>query len=238
LGVFETTAWLSREQRAEADFGNAMTRLRSHFDQPEARTATDAMTEATLRFAACERHMRRAERLEALDLREAEAKELAESALADNERGLGALPSIRPLIDELSREETDPEALSRWRESSPRIRAEWRANVVEVDLSAHHAGILNRLMDECCDAVDERGAAGLGHHLSRALDELEKARRSDDRGTHAESFPWWKIVAVAIVLGISIGVTLWLIKNGAPWWNAYLVWLLACIAVLLVVLAC
>jgi hypothetical protein len=229
---------LSREQRAEADFGDGMAQLRSHFDMPEGRAAVDAMSEAMLRFGACERRMRRAERLQAFGLHEAEARELTESALASNERGLAALAGVRPLIDQLSGQETDPEALSRWRESSPQLRADWRANVAEVDLSAHHAQILSRLMDECCDAVDERGAVGLGHHLSRTLDELEKARRSDDRGTHADSFPYWKIVAAAAVFGFTVVTVQILLSRGAPWWAVALVLLLGIIATFIVAIGC
>jgi hypothetical protein len=236
--VATTSAWLSREQRAEGDFVEAMTQLRARFEQPEGRTAVDATTEALLRFGSCERRMRRAERLRALGLRESEADELTASALADNERGLAALAGVRPFLTYLSKQEPDPEALPLWREASPQIRAEWRAHVAELDLGRDDARHLYRIMDECCDATDEASLDGLGRHLARTLDELEQARRADDRGTHAASFPYWKIVVAAAILGIAISSAVFLITNGAPWWQPYLIWLLACLALLFTVLAC
>ena len=230
--------WLSREQRAEAEFGAAMTQLRSHFEQPEGRTAVDALAELMLRFGACERQMRRAERLRVLGHDLAEVQELEQRALQDNERGLAALPGVRPFIDYLASQAPDADGLARWRESSPQVRAEWRDRVAELDLGADDAQHLTRLMDECCDAVDEAGAPGLGQHISRTMEELEQARRSADRGTRAASFPYWKIVVAAGCLGIAITTAVWLITNGAPWWNSYLVWLLACLAILFTVLAC
>jgi hypothetical protein len=232
------TVWLSREQRAEASFVDAMTQLRSHVEQPEGRAAVDALTEAMLRFGACERRMRRAQRLRVLNDSKVDLAELEESALKDNARGLSALAGLKPFVELLSTAETSAAELALWRVSSPDIRAEWRDRVAEVDLSQADAQHLARIMDECCDAIDEAGAAGLGRHLARTLEELETARRSDDRGTHAASFPYWKVVVAAGCLGIAVGTAVWLITNGAPWWNSYLVWLLACLAILFTVLAC
>ena len=228
----------SREQRAAADFSEAMSQIRSRHEVPEGRHAVDALTEAAMRFATCERRMRRSERLRALDLRQGEAKELAESALAENELGLTALPGVQPYIDHLSKQETDAEALALWRESSPRLRAEWREHVAELDLSAEHAQLLNRIADECCDAVDAEGFSGLGRHISRHLEELDEARRSEDRGTRAASFPYWKIVLAAIFWGIGVGWTIDLISRGAPWWAPFLVWLLIAIITFIIALGC
>jgi hypothetical protein len=94
------------------------------------------------------------------------------------------------------------------------------------------------MMDECCDAADADGFRGVGDYISRKLEELEEARRSDDRGTRAASFPWWKIVWCAAVLGITVALVLNLLSTGAPWWAFFLVALLASIFILLGVLGC
>lgn len=130
------------------------------------------------------------ERLQALEVHKPEAKELAETALADHELGLAALPGARPLAARLSKLDTDGEALARWRkEVAPRLRAEVREHVAELDLPA---------------ALQESRNAG------RHVPVLEDHRCGG----------CW---------GFGVAATISLIVNGAPWWNAFLVWLFVAI---------
>lgn len=221
----DVSAALSREQLAIGEFTNAMAHLRDEFERPEDRDSVAALTEAMIAFGLCELRMRRSERLQAVGLYERGAKELAASALAENKRGLAALPRVRPLIKRLSNEETDDETLARWREASPELRLAWREQVAELDVEAVKASQLVRMGDEICDAVDKGGLAGLGEHLAGRLAEFGKVRRSRNRGTlPAESFPWWKIVAAALVWGVGVGVMFLLIAFRAGplamfgWW--------------------
>ncbi len=235
----DKSSWMSREQQAQADFAAATTQIRPYltgFD--EAQPAFDALTEAILRFGTCELHMRRADRLRALGLAEDAAAALAGSALAHHERGLAALPGVRPFADVLAAQQADEPALSRWRESSSEIRAEWRNHVADIDVGQDDARHLARIMDECCDAVDQEGLGGLGQYLSRQLQELGETRRSDDRGTRAASFPWWKVVAAAAIVGMTAYAVWVLLSSGAPWWNFFLVALVACLMMLFVALGC
>jgi hypothetical protein len=230
---------MSREQQAAYEWGAAMSELRSGIDgPPEALAALDALRETGLRFAACERRMRRAERLNAVGLHEAESATLVGLALADHERGLTALRPAREFAESLMAQDTDEQELLRWRESSTEIRSQWRHHVSELDLGSDDARHLIRIMDECCDSVDEHGINGIGRYLSRCLQDLEEARRSDDRGTRQGSFPWWKIVLAAIILGLTAWEVWTLLSRGAPWWNFFLVALVNCILMLLAVLAC
>ncbi len=232
-------SWRSREQQAQADFSHAILQFRPYLTGlPEGPPALDAMAEAVLRFGTCELRTRRADRLRALGLAEAEAAALVESALASHERGLVALPAVRPYADALAAQPPDDQALSRWRVSSPAIREEWRAQVAELDVTPNDARHMVRIMDECCDTIDENGLGGLGRYLSARLDDLDQARRSEDRGTHAASFPWWKIVAAAAILGMTAYAVWVLVSSGAPWWNFYLVALVACIMMLFVAMGC
>jgi len=219
--VPDTSTSISREQRATADFTNAMASVRSRIELPDDQLAVDALTEAALRFGACELGMRRSDRLRVVGLHKADAKELAAEAMADHELGLAALPHIRPLIERISQQETDAEALALWREASPRLRKEWRRQVAEFDIEAVKAQQLLKVVDDGCDAL-ERGLAGLGRHLSNTLEELERLRRSDDRGTEAESFPYWKLAIAAVLWGISVGVIYDMISRGVPWWQPFL----------------
>lgn len=233
----DATTSMSREQQAAAEFTNAMSHL-AEFGRPEDRLAITALTEVALRFGGCELRMRRSERLQVVGLHTSESKELAASALAENELGLAALPAVRPLIDGLSNEKTDENVLALWREASPRLRKEWREQVGDLDVEAVKARQLIRLADQVCDAADGDGLAGLGRHLADRLEELEKVRRSEDRGTRAESFPYWKIVLAAIFWGIGVGWTIDLLSRGAPWWSPFLVWLFVAVVTFCIALGC
>jgi hypothetical protein len=70
--------------------------------------------------------MRRAERLNAVGLHEAESVTLVGLALADHERGLTALRPAREFAESLMAQDTDEQELLRWRESSTEIRSQWR----------------------------------------------------------------------------------------------------------------
>ncbi|HEY1347194.1 MAG TPA: hypothetical protein VGF54_19575 [Streptosporangiaceae bacterium] len=235
----DRSSWMSREQQVQDDFGTAIMKVRPYLTGfEEAPRALDALAESILRFGVCERRMRRAERLRALGLAEGEAEALAGSALANHERGLRTLPAVRPFAEVLAAQQPDEPTLSRWRESSNDIRAEWRAHVSELDVDQEDARHLAGIMDECCDAVDREGLGGLGGYLSRRLEELDEARRSSDRGTRRASIPYWKIAAAAVILGMTAYAVWVLVASGAPWWNFFLVALVACIMMLIVALAC
>ena len=234
----DASAAMSREQKAAAEFNNAMSHVRSRFERTEDRSAVDALTEAALRFGNCELRMRRSERLNVIGLSKAEAKELAKSAMAENEMGLAALSGIRPLVDRLSTSGTAERGLAIWRKTSPRVRKDWCQQVADLDVSASEARQLVGIVDEVYEAIDRNGVPGLGAYLTERLDELEKIRRSENRGTQAASFPYWKIVMAAILWGIGISMTIDLLSRGAPWYAPFLVWLLIAIVTFCVALGC
>lgn len=231
----------TQEQEAKLEFTQVIANLRSRFsnsDSPQFLTALDAITEAVLRFGTCELRMRRAERLDALGLANLEVKRLKSTAITNNKRGLVALKGVRPFIDELETTTSNPEELALWRERSPDLRAEWRDQVSQVNVSAENARHLVRMMDECCEAIDRDGAAGLGKHLSATLAELEQQRSAPNRGTQEASFPWWKIVAAAAVVGWTVYGMYVLIQLGAPWWNWPLVVLMMSVLLICVSMGC
>ena len=230
-----------QEQQAKVEFVRAISDLRSPFsnsDSPRFLTAFDALTEAALRFGTCELRMRRAERLDALGLAKLEVKDLKRAAISNNKRGLAALAGARPFVEELEATKSSPKEMALWRKSSPDLRAEWRDQIGQVNVSAENARHLIRIMDECCEALDRDGGAGLGKHLSDTLTELEKQRRASNRGTQEASFPWWKIVAAAAIIGWTVYGLYTLIQLGAPWWNYALVVLAMSVMILFTALGC
>jgi hypothetical protein len=176
--------------------------------------------------------------LRTVGLHKAEAKELVTLAMADNKRGLAALSGVRPLIDRISKQETDERTRELWREASPQLRAEWRQHVADLDVAPDEALQLLGIADKACEAADSDGLAGIGRYLRETLGELNKVRRTKDRGTPAGSFPYWKIVLAAIFWGIGVAWTIDLLSRGAPWWSPYLVWLVVAIVTFIIALGC
>lgn len=234
-GIFMT------EHQAKLEFVRANSDLRSHFsdsDSPQFLAAFDALTEAALRFGTCELRMRRAERLDVLGLAGPEVESLKSTALTNNQRGLAALEGVRSFIDQLESTKSRPEELDLWRKISPDLRAEWRDQISEVNVSAENARHLVRLMDECSEAIDRDGVAGLGQHFSATLAELEKQRRAPNRGTQEASFPFWKLLFVAGFFGIAIWAIWDVANNRGPSWNFALAAVCALALIMLGTLGC
>jgi hypothetical protein len=234
----DATTAMSHEQQAAAEFNTAMSHLRSVFERREDQLAVTALTEAALRFGDCELRMRLAGRLKVIGLAKTEANELVKSAMIENKLGLAALPGMQPLVERLSNEEADEKVLRLWRNISPQLRKEWRQYLADIDVDASEARQLVGLADDVCIAVDRGGVAGLGRHLADRLDELEKIRRSKNRGTQAESFPYWKIACAAVVWGMGVAATIALLREGAPWYRPALMWLLIAVVTFCIALGC
>ena len=233
------TTSMSGEQEARTEFVAATVPLRERLEDLDGAVASfDALMSAVVDFGTCELRIRRAERVARASPDSAEAGELTASAMRHHERGLRAMQQARAVVPALVAMEPEPGALATWRQASADVRAEWRDQVKELDVGGSDADHLLRIMDECCDALDDNGPASLAGHLARRLDELESVRREDDRGTRAASFPWWKIVAAAAILGMTAYAVWIAIMSRAPWWAFFLIALVACIMLLFVALGC
>jgi hypothetical protein len=156
--------------------------------------------------------------------------------------------AVRPFADALAAEEIDEQELAAWRENSPQLRADWRDSIKDVELDPEVVGQLATQMDKVCDAVDEGGLPGLGRHIAGLIDELESLRRPEPANIRpsdrepAAALPAAvvaaKIISIAIIMGFAAGFIRYLISTGAPWWNPFLVGLVACITCLFVALGC
>ena len=69
--------------------------------------------------------------------------------------------------------------------------------------------------------------------LSERVAELDRMRHQpDDENTVAFVFPWWKIVAVAVWLGMTAHAARRRITTAAPWWDIAAIALIALIGAL------
>jgi anti-sigma factor RsiW len=91
---------------------------------------------------------------------------------------------------------------------------------------------------ECFSSIDKEGLAGLSRYLHGQVEELDKVRRTPERGTWANSFPWWKIVAAAIWLGVTAFAVWQAVTFGAPWWSIAMIIFVALVGTILIALGC
>ena len=180
------TTSMSGEQEARTEFVAAAVPLRERLEDLDGAVASfDALVSAVVDFGTCELRIRRAERVSRASPDSAEATELRASAMRHHERGLRAMQQARAVVLVLAAMEPEPGALATWRQASADVRAEWREQVRELDVGGSDADHLLRIMDECCDALDDNGPASLAGHLAVAIGrprERTSRGRSRDQG--------------------------------------------------------
>lgn len=228
------SSWMSREQQAKAEFVRAALDVRSLLQgapAPGALQAVDALTEATLNFGTYELRMRTVDRLTTLNL--------SAPDVPSQEQGLDALKGVLPFVQGLTKLDVPDDHLRRWREASPKVRANWHDHLRQLDVAKGNTEHFARIMDECHTAIDSAGARGLGEWLAERVAELDRIRHQpDDDNTVAFVFPWWKIAAVAVWLGMSAYAVWWRITTAAPWWDIAAIALIALIGALVLSLGC
>ena len=236
-----TASWLSREQTAQDDFLREVSQLKAfagELETPAIGKAIDALAAATSRFGSCELQIRRAERLGVVGVSPDEAATLTKRGLKANEGGLEALNVFRAFIDELGKTTPDEGAQKRWKSESAEVRRQWSEQIAQVDAGAADTTHLMDMTRQCFDAIDAGGPTGLAGYLQERVSELEEVRRTPERGTWANSFPWWKIVAAAIWLGVTAFAIWRAVTFGAAWWDVAMIVFIALIGTILIALGC
>jgi len=236
-----TSSWLSRDQTAQSEFARHVSDLKTYAGDRGPTgfmDAIDALASATSRFGACELNIRRAERLGVFETSAAEAKHLRGRGLELNDHGLEALRAFREFVDGLEKLPVDSSGRERWSAESKEMRAQFREQLAQVDVGEADAKHLATMTEQCFSAIDDKGLAGLAGYLRGHLDELDKVRRTPERGTWAHSFPWWKIVAAAIWLGVSVVAVWQAVTFGAPWWSIAMIIFVALVGTILIALGC
>jgi hypothetical protein len=235
------SSWLSREQTAQSDFLTEVSKLKTYVGDlgPAGfKEAIDGLTSATSRFGDCELRIRAAERFTVIGVFADEVTSLTDRGLASNERGLAALGAFTAFVDGLEKVPTHKGATERWAAESKDIRDQWREQLAQLDLGPADAKHLVGMTDECFSSIDTDGMAGLARYLRGHVEELDKVRRTPERGTWANSFPWWKIVAAAIWLGVTAYAVWQAVTYGAPWWSIAMIIFVALVGTILLALGC
>jgi len=163
---------------------------------------------ASVSFGLCELHARQAERSNALGIdpdRVAYEERRRDKYQA---MGLNSLSSAIELINSISQNdfgntlEIPPDNLDAWEES----HLEFKELISDLEISSPDAVKFWNEIQASIDAVTSGGENALVARIKSKVLELDTARRSPDRGT-TPNIPWWKIVIIAVI----VGITIWLV---------------------------
>lgn len=208
-------AVLSRNQLASLDFFQASERLRliatdGHGEGLAA--VAGEFIQAMNAFGLSELEARRGERLQALKLGTGVAREATRLRDAHNEKGLRTLKRARAHV-KLFREELASYPEVKLEGELKEFQQELREQLAELEISESDVRKIDSALADGF-AVAGKGAAGLPDYLDRNLRELEKVRRSANRGA-VENIPIWKIIAIVVAFGIWI----WALFR-CRWWGS------------------
>jgi hypothetical protein len=224
----------------------------------------DSLTRATVQFGRCELHMHGADRRAALNgddtalaasgkkqptyvaernvaagTNAGTASSAAKRAMAYHTRGLEELANAKPGLTQFLKEvsSVDEQAVAKtWKGIEPGLKASWLEALGDLDMKPSDAKKLNKVMNECCAAA-ETGLKGLGGYIGKQFEELERLRKTPTRGTE-DNWPYWKLVAVAIWLGMTVAGVVLALQRGAAWWEVAMIILIGLIGTLLLAFGC
>lgn len=182
--------------------------LNSVADDPEVPTLAvlaDAIGSAAANFGLCEIYDRKAGRGEALEQGKERVRHYKKMSdryqqrgLAVLERAISQLPNFEAELSSIRKRPARAVAAKRASEA----RDDFLLWFSESELKVADMKKLEKALAEATTAVLE-GPESFGKHVSAKLTELQKARKSDDRGNR-DNIPWWKIVLIALYLLVSL----------------------------------
>jgi len=236
------TNYMSREQLPMTEFASYTSQLRTVITKSGLASLEqlhDVMTSATLQFANCELTLRHADRSAALDMYAARVAARTKLGASYNARGITRLGDAQQAIAELRKEGAPlrQEGPKVWKDLSEQMRTDWKEHALRLDVKPTDAAKIDQLMDDCLRAVDAGGVDGLVDHIGKNIGELQRLRASPDRGTQS-NFPYWKLAAAAIWLGITVASVWRLVTFGAHWWDIAATILVAVLGTILIALGC
>lgn len=85
-------------------------------------------------------------------------------------------------------------------------------DLADVDVKKEDAQIILDIFNEVVGVYQNSGENGLTNYIKLKLEELHNYRSSDNKG-RVSNLPWWKIVAIAALIGIAIFVVVRCFKN-------------------------
>lgn len=199
----------------------------------------DRLTRATVHFGRCELLMHRVDRNAALNTNAALVSTETKRAMAYQARGLQELTGVELELSRLLEEMSalDEQATrTGWEKLEPELKASWLEALGDLDMKPSDAEKLRVVFDDCCAAA-AAGPKRIAEHLGKQFAELERLRKSSTRGTE-DNWPYWKLVAVALWLGITVASLLLTLQRGARWWEIGMIVFISLCGILLIAFGC
>lgn len=240
MATLET--WMPHDMKAAERYLEQSLNLRKILSETGSKALTslaDQLTAATMSFGRCELHMRVAERNGAIDTRSGQVPGSTKRAMDHQAKGLQALEGVEKWLGQLTNEAKQldgQDAGKSWGQFETEMKSSWQEAIADLDMKPSDARKLQKVMEECCQA-GSKGMTGMAEHIGRQFQELKRLRKTPSRGTE-DNWPWWKIVAAAVWVGMTVYGVYDLLINGAPWWSAAMVILIGLLGTILIILGC
>lgn len=182
---------------------NELTPMLDRHGLPEAAEASRAFGDALLQFGRCERLARRQERARAITGAKESKNEVAAVASL-NKRGQTALKLAIAQLRAAAKAHPSTDM----GKPSPAVKArltEFSADIMlllsEGDVKPSDVVKLKAIQDDVMEAFSGKGVPGVIEHTLTNMEKLAELRNRADRGA-VDNIPWWKIVAIAVFLGL------------------------------------
>lgn len=204
---------LSREQQAALDFQVSSSPFVMSFKdskQSDLSEFAEGFIDSLSFFGVSELYYRGKERVEVGKENKSRVEYLNKMAVRNNEKGLKVLQLITPCVDRHIKEVVLSES-SKGRETSvdkDRNRpdfSDFRYDAIaffeDLETKPEDTKKLIAVLDEVIKAA-EKGEKNVYEFINIKAKELAKVRKGKDRGV-VDNIPWWKIVAIAVILGLA-----------------------------------
>lgn len=167
---------------------------------------TTVLINSTAIFGETEHFAREAERCKILGVQRAREKFCSKMVAKKNAEGLavlaGAEQALALMKDIVKNIKKGPLTKKMGRELKS-FETGFADILVDSDIKPSDAGKVQKVVSDVVSIAAEKGVAGTMSLLEKKLDEYLKVRKQDDRGA-VDNVPHWKIVAVALFLGVAV----------------------------------
>jgi hypothetical protein len=199
---------LSREQQLNAEFYKAMAPLHDIVANTGLKSGLrfqDTLAAAISGFGTCELYARQAERCEAMQVALDVAKEARERAQSYQEAGLEQLARTRGMLKELKVEFNKLAGKPGKKTPHPtdlvdHIEKGFQRALCDLEVKASDVVKINDAVRWAFDVGRSGSVEDLSNYLEKGINQLEEARKRDDRGT-SDNIPWWKWVGIFLIAG-------------------------------------
>jgi hypothetical protein len=214
---------LSKELGAVSQFrmeSEKMLRLAGDMPGKGLLELTESFLEAISSFGLTEINSRMVERRAAIEIQQDFVKTVSKKINYNNEKGLRnlsyayrGLKIFREDLINIRKEVGDKFEVDISKDLKV-LHDELRAGLVDLDIKASDVVKIDKVITECFENVGSNGADGLVDYIELKLNDLEKIRKSPNRGA-VENIPVWKVAAIAVAVGFWI----WGLFK-CHWWNS------------------